>query len=120
MADISLEWGGDFETSASGGLVMADGDDLARQRLARRLYTPVNGYVWHQDYGAGLPQKVGSLYQPRQIEAIVRSQVALEDAVAPSPPATVTVTAIAPDATDIDVEYTSAKTGTAISFTLTG
>ena len=122
MPDVFLEWGGDFQVSATGGLLMADGDDLVRQRLERRLFTAVQGYVWHPEYGAGLPQKIGSVYQPTQIEAIVRSQINMEASVAPNPPPVVKVSVSpnSPNLTEINISYTNAQTGTAVSFTITG
>jgi len=63
MADLWLEWGDDFQVDATGDLLIADGDDEVRQRLERRLFTAVQGYVWHPDYGAGLPQKIGQFFR---------------------------------------------------------
>ena len=92
MADLSLEWNGDFEVSAIGGLVLADGDELARQRIVRRLLTAVRGYVWHAEYGAGMPQRIGRPGRGLLLQSIVASQIALEAAVAASPAPVVTVT----------------------------
>ena len=120
MPDLSLEWGGDFQISATGDLLLADGDDFARQRLQRRLFTAVQGYIWAKEYGAGLPQKIGSTYQATQIQAIVMSQLAMETAVAANPPPRVAVTAATGIAglISIDISYTDAQTGAAISFTV--
>lgn len=117
MADLWLEWGGDLQLSATGGLLLADGDDLARQRIARRLFTAVQGYVWHQDYGAGMPQRVGAVAKAAQIEAVVKSQMLLESAVARVPPPKVTVSG---DQTMIvGISYADAATGQTVSFSLT-
>ena len=70
MADVWCEWNDDFQVSASGGLLLADGDDLARQRIVRRLCTAVLGYVWHPEYGAGLPQRIGQPGVVATIKAI--------------------------------------------------
>ncbi len=119
MSDLWLEWHGDFIASSSGGLVLAQGDDYARQRLQRRLNTAVFGYVWHKEYGAGLPQKIGDPHSPSEIQAIVASQVGLEAAVAPSPPPITRVTEVIPGMVSIDISYTEAQTGLAVLFNIT-
>jgi hypothetical protein len=119
MADFWLEWNGDFVASAQGGLLLATGDDEARQRLQRRIFTAVYGYIWHRNYAAGLPQKVGDPWSPSDIQAIVMSQVALEASVAASPPAQIGVAEIVPGMISIDVAYTDAQTGEAVQFNIT-
>ena len=113
MADLDLEWGGDLSLGADGDLVLADGDTQTRQALERRLLTAVRGYVWHQEYGAGLPERIGKVALPANIRAVVRSQVALESSVAPLPVPKITVNE---DETidglfNIRIEYTNANTG---------
>jgi hypothetical protein len=119
MAGTWLEWGGDFRVSASGGLLLADGADLARQRIIRRLMTAVNGYVWHLDYGAGLPQRIGLPGVASAVQAIVAAQIALEAAVAPNPPPAVSVTEDKnnPGAFVIKINYTDGDDGEAVSLT---
>ena len=119
MADLSLEWHDDFQTDASGDLLVVDGDDEVRQRLERRLFTAAQGYVWHRDYGAGLPQKIGSVLTTNEIRSVVRAQLALEASVATSPPAQLSVTASANGAVTIGITYWDAKTGISVSFTIT-
>lgn len=120
MADLSLEWQGDFTPDATGDLFVVDGDDEVRQRLERRLFTAVQGYVWHPEYGAGLPQKVGSVLTVAQIRSIVMSQIALEASVAPNPPAQISVTANAnqPSLINIAIQYFDAATGISVSFSI--
>ena len=119
MADFWLEWGRDFVVSAQGGLVLSEGDDEARQRLFRRLCTAILGYIFHTNYGAGLPQKIGDPWSPSYIEALCRSQVNLEATVAINPPPKVKVVEAIPGMVSIDVSYTSALTGLAVQFNLT-
>ena len=121
MADVSLEWTDDFQPDSTGDLQVVDGDDEVRQRLERRLFTAVQGYVWHPNYGAGLPQKIGSVLSVSQINSIVSSQLALEASVAPSPPAQLTVSASPndPSLITIGILYWDAKTGVSVSFTIT-
>lgn len=122
MPDLSLEWQGDFVVSATGGLALAYGDDFARQRIERRLFTAVKGYIWDLTYGAGLPQKIGSPASLSELRALVRSQIAHESSVAATPMAQVTV------ATDpagdlglyyIRIKYVSAATGEPVTLTFT-
>jgi hypothetical protein len=85
----------------------------------RRLCTAVQGYIWHPEYGAGLPQKIGDPWQPTQIEAICREQANMEASVAPDPPPIVNVTEVIPGMVSIDIQYISAKTGAAVQFNIT-
>jgi hypothetical protein len=121
MADVSLEWHDDFEPDATGDLLMVDGDDEVRQRLERRLFTAVQGYVWHPSYGAGLPQKIGSVLSVADIKSVVAQQLALEASVAPNPPAQLTVGASPnePGLVAIGIQYWDAATGVSVSFTIT-
>jgi len=119
MTDYWLDWQDDFYVSPRGGLVLVDGDDEARQRLMRRLCTAVKGYIWHPEYGAGLPQKIGDPWQPPTIEAICREQVAMESSVAAFPPPRVFVVERIAGMVSIDIQYTSAQTGLAVQFNIT-
>lgn len=121
MADASLEWQSDFQPDSTGDLLVVDGDIEVRQRLERRLFTAVNGYVWHKEYGAGLPQKIGSVFSVPQIQSICASQLALEASVAPFPPAQMTVVASPNDPASviISILYWDAKTGQTVSFSIT-
>ena len=121
MADLSLEWHDDFAVDATGDLLVVDGDDEVRQRLERRLFTAVQGYVWHPEYGAGLPQKIGSTLSVNEIRSVVASQLAMEASVAPNPPAQLSVQASPnqPDLISIGIQYWDAKTGRSVSFTIT-
>jgi hypothetical protein len=112
MSEVFLEWGGDFVASATGGLLLADGPAGVRQRIERRLFTAVHGYVFHKKYGAGLPRKIGSVLSVTQIQSIVKSQLALEASVATSPPATVSVSAAPNDPSQIiiSISYIDAQT----------
>lgn len=122
MTDLYLEWNSDFAADSTGDLYTVDGDDEVRQRLERRLFTAANGgYVFHKDYGAGLPQKIGSVLTVTQIQAVCRSQLALEASVATNPPAQLTISRDDndPSLTVIGIKYWDAKTGVAVSFTIT-
>jgi len=119
MTDVFLEWQGDFMSDATGDLLTVDGDIEVRQRLERRLFTAVQGYVWHKEYGAGLPQKIGSLYSATQIKSICQQQLNLERSVAPNPRPILTVTQQPGGITIIGIQYWDAVTGVSVSFTIT-
>lgn len=120
MADLWAEWNDDLQVSPTGDLLLADGDDMARQRITRRILTAVNGYIFHLEYGAGLPQRIGAPARQNQILAIVRSQIALETSVRQNPPPSVEVTVDAnnPGLFSVLIQYVSAKTGTTVSFSV--
>ena len=121
MADLSLEWHDDFQVDSSGDLLVVDGDDEVRQRLERRLFSASQSYIFHPEYGAGLPQKVGSTLSVAQIKSIVASQLALEASVAPNPPAQLSVSSHPnqPDLVNIAIQYWNAQTGVSVSFSIT-
>lgn len=121
MPDAFLEWNGDFVASPSGGLLLASGDDFARQRIIRRLLTAVNGYIFHLDYGAGLPQKIGSPAFLPTLKSLIRSQIALESSVAPTPAPIIAVTQ---DKNNlglytISIKYTAAASGSPVTLSFT-
>jgi hypothetical protein len=117
--DAALEWKDDFAPDATGDLQMVDGDDETRQRLERRLFTPVNGYVWHKDYGAGLPQKVGSVLSNEDIKSVVNSQVHLEQTVAKNPPVIIGVAPAPGGFSFISIQYFDSVAKRTVSFTIT-
>jgi hypothetical protein len=121
MTDIALEWNDDFQIDSTGDLATCDGDVEVRQRLERRLFTAVNGYVWHPSYGAGLPQKIGDVYSPTQIQSICAAQLNMEASVALTPPAQITVGANPNNASQItiSIKYWDKTTGVSVYFTIT-
>lgn len=101
MADLSLEWRsgrippdgtGDLSLTPAGDLAMSDGDVMVQQHILRRLFTSLKGYIWHPEYGAGLPHRIGRTAKARDIESLVRSNIFLEATVAKNPPPVITVT----------------------------
>jgi plasmid stabilization system protein ParE len=121
MADCWLDWHSDFIIAANGDLLVADGDDEVRQRLERRLFTAVKGYVWHPEYGAGLPQKIGEGLRVYEIKSVVAAQLALEASVAINPPAKLSVGASPnqPSSVGIGIQYWDAVTGVSVNFNIT-
>lgn len=119
MPDLNLEWGGDLSFTPSGDISLVDGDIYARQRIERRLFTAINSYFFHLDYGAGLLQKIGAPGVLLSLNALVRSQIALEPSVSPTPAPIVQVTEPQFQLFEIDITYTSATSKQQINLTIT-
>ena len=111
MSDLAHFWGSDLQVSASGDLRLADGLDLANQRIIRRLMTAPGAYIWHPTYGAGLPQQIGNPINFSKILSIISSQIYQEASVARTPAPKITITPILNGVTVI-IQYTMAVTGT--------
>jgi hypothetical protein len=78
VVDIGHQWGADLEVSPTGDLATIGGASEATQRIIRRLLTNPSDYIWNLGFGKTTPGA--------QIEAIARSQMMREPAVAKSPP----------------------------------
>jgi len=85
MYDLALQWGGDLATGPTGDLALVSGSLLGQQRVLRRLMTNPGDYIWQLGYGAGLAQFIGQPSNISQIEAVIRSQIFKESAVARTP-----------------------------------
>jgi hypothetical protein len=129
MADLYHDFGNDLQVSPSGDLLLIDNlpqtgvaPDLSRQRIIRRLLTPVRGYIWHLEYGAGIPQKIGLPEQAGVIQALVAANIALEASVATYPPPITKVTQYDGGLFLISITYTDAQLGeqTTLVFDTTG
>lgn len=125
LYDLSHYWSGDCSAAANGDLLTSSGTERSKQRILRRLLTNpaqkdasgnvvVPGdYIFHPDYGAGLPRLVGSLASPAEIRALIRGQMLTEASVASNPAPDITVTAIT-GGINVQISYTDASTGTPI------
>ena len=91
MYDLFHQWGSDLAVSSSGDLATSGGSDTVSQRVYRRLLTNPGDYIWNLDYGGGLAQFVGTPASSADIEAVIRTQLTLETAVATSPDPQVSV-----------------------------
>jgi len=111
MSSISHFAGGDLLLDATGGLALADGDLDTRQRIIRRLCTNAGDYIWHLDYGAGLPGRIGSPVNEADVRAIVLSQMQLETGVDQTKAISVAVTAQGNGQYACAISYTDAATG---------
>ena len=86
VVDIGHQLGADLDVSPTGDLATIGGASAATQRIIRRLLTNPGDYIWNLGYGAGLAGFVGETTPGARIEAITRSQMMHEPAVAKSPP----------------------------------
>ena len=111
MADIAHLWGSDLALGPSGDLALATGLEEGRQRVLRRLLTTLRNYIWHLDYGGGLPTMVGQPADAYAIEGVVRLQMSLEACVAATPEPGVTVATDGAGGTLLQITYTDSGTG---------
>lgn len=109
MPDIAHWYGDDLQLSPSGDLAVVDGIELGNQRIVRRLMTAVEGYLWHLDYGAGIPQRIGDTLDTSEIEALVTSQIFLEASVSRVHQPTIKVEPT-PGGVFVSITYTIART----------
>jgi phage baseplate assembly protein W len=115
MADFNLEWRGDFSLDPTGDILTVDGDDMVRQRIERRLFTSIHAYIFHTEYGAGLPERIGRVARERDIQSLVRANIALETTVAKIPVPAIVVTQDIAGLFVIAITYTDEATGTSVS-----
>lgn len=106
MSDLNHFYGNDLTLSPTGDFSQVTGTNQGLQRVLRRLLTnpavvDSNGnvqvagdYIFHPDYGAGLPRMVGDVVNIPKIRAIIRGQMFLEACVSRNPEPIITVTAI--------------------------
>ncbi|GGH14917.1 hypothetical protein GCM10007036_14550 [Alsobacter metallidurans] len=114
MPDLYHFWGSDLVAGSTGDVRTVDGSTLGTQRVLRRLLTNPGDLIWHPEYGAGLPRLVGELLDLPALTALIRSQIFLEDAVAPTPEPTITVSPIA-NGVSVYILYADAQTGQQIT-----
>ena len=133
MADLFHFWGEDLVVSPSGDIAIVDvlntqnsatlnGNDEGTQRIYRRLMTACargriqsGENIFAPDYGGGVPQKIGEPMNAAAITGMINAQLALEAAVAKSPPPVVSVTTLPTGSFFCAVNYTNAATGVPVS-----
>jgi hypothetical protein len=120
LTEVSHVFGSDLSVAAGGDLMVVSGTIEGRQRVLRRILTIAGNYIWELNYGGGVPAMIGSLATQTQVEATIRAQMLLEQAVAQIPPPGVTVNVI-PNGLAINISYVDAQTGdpVIIAFTAT-
>ena len=114
LSDLYHYFGADLTPSNSGDLQAVDTTTRGQQRVLRRLLTNPGDYIFHPEYGAGLPQWIGKPADLAQIRALIRGQLALESSVAQTPPPVITVGPIANPAGGgfaVSIVYNDAATG---------
>jgi phage baseplate assembly protein W len=107
FSDLYHWYGGDISASATGDLQTATGDTRSQQRIIRRLCTNPGDYIFHPEYGGGLPKLIGSNASVSEVKAIVQSQLKLEDSILQLPAPLVTITSITAGM-QIQIQYTDA------------
>jgi phage baseplate assembly protein W len=85
MFDVFQEWGNDLVVGSGGDLALVTAPQATTQRIRRRLLTNPGDYLWNLNYGGGLARFVGTPAASSKIEAVVRTQLALESTVATTP-----------------------------------
>lgn len=114
LADIDHEWNEDLQLSPTGDLAPVTGTDRGTQRLIRRYLTNPGDYVFHQEYGAGVLQDIGSTNDPNKIAATLRAQTLLEDSVAPTPAPIAIANPQPTGELDVSVTYTDSPSNAPI------
>lgn len=112
LYDINCNWGQDIVAAPNGDLATVTASDRSQQRVLRRLLTAINGYIWHPQYGAGLPSFVGqplSLDNYDQIKSLILSNMFLEQSVSQNPQPVITLQTIA-NGIFVQITYTESPT----------
>lgn len=112
MAAISHTVGSDLDLDSSGGLAVVSGAEQTRQAILRRLLTNAGDYIWHLDYGAGIPARIGQPYRAQAIREAILAQMREEEAVDQSTPPTVTITENGAGTYLCAITYVDATAGT--------
>jgi hypothetical protein len=122
MADLSHLWGADLQVSPTGDLALATGTALTQQRILRRLLTNPGDYIWHLDYGAGLPRFVGTPGAAGGIQAVIRGQICLGASVAQTPEPVIDVQSDQTGKVYVQIRYVDATSGSTqvLSFSVNG
>ena len=103
--------GNDVVASTTGDLQPVNGIQRGQQRILRRLLTNPGDYIFHTDYGAGLPAKIGDTANIPSIKALIRGQILLEEAVAKTPEPQIEVAAIL-GGISVTIRYADAESNT--------
>jgi hypothetical protein len=121
LNDLQHQWGGDLSVSSTGDLVVSSGIQRSQQRILRRLNTNPGSYIGQNNYGAGLPQFIGTNADAAEVAAVAQSQMILEDSVSPTPAPIVTINqAGLQDAISTTISYVDSPSNapTVLAFTM--
>lgn len=110
--DVYHYFGNDIATSATGDLQVVDGTLKSQQRILRRLLTNPGTYIYHPNYGAGLPRYIGQALTTakyQEIKGVIISQIFLEPSVSKNPAPVITLSS---NQTTLfcSIKYTDANT----------
>lgn len=103
--DCNHNFGSDLSLTATGDIAVAQAPVAGQQRVLRRLLTNPLAYIFHSDYGAGLPAYVGKTRDIPKVTARIRGQMLLEDVVARTPAPAISVVATTSGVSAV-VQYT--------------
>ncbi len=122
MPDIQHTIGSDLTISPTGDIALSSGTQLGEERVLRRLLTIPKHYIWHTNYGAGLPRFVGQIADKLRIAAVVKSQMFRESVVARTPAPVISVDVKTNGVVTLDIKYVDSVTLTPVSlnFNLNG
>ncbi len=129
--EVSHWWGNDLEVDNTGDLLLTSGTERGEQRVLRRLLTNSadasqglpGDYLWDQAYGGSLPRQIGKPLDAGKTSSTITSTMALESAVAKTPPPQISVSQLASNAAGFSVQiaYQDAASNTPVvlSFNVT-
>lgn len=120
MNELAHLVGSDLSLSSSGDAALSTGLTRSQERILRRLMTNPGEYLFHPEYGAGLPRFIGQPLTVAKVRGVIRSQLLLEDSVAHTPEPQITVVAIQ-EGLAVSIRYTDANSNApaALSFNVT-
>jgi hypothetical protein len=104
MADAGHYFSGDLLVGSTGDLLVVAGFLESNQRILRRLLTNPQDYIWQPGYGAGLPRFIGQSVDESGTDALIRSQMYLEQSVSQNPAPQVLTSEIA-NGLDVQIQY---------------
>lgn len=120
MNELAHLVGSDLNLSNVGDIALSTGLPRSQERILRRLMTNPGEYLFHPDYGAGLPRFIGQPLTAAAVRGVIRTQLLLEESVAHKPEPRIDVVAI-PEGISVTIRYTDANTDApaALSFNVT-
>ena len=87
-------FGEDLKFSENNDVLKVFHPEEGTQRLLRRLLTPKGSYIWHPDYGSGLPAYIGETITEELLEKLnadIKAQIFQESFVAKNPQPTINI-----------------------------
>ena len=118
LSDLYHYIGSDVSPSSTGDLLSVNSTVRGQQRVLRRLLTNPGDYIFHPDYGAGLPQYIGQLLDIPKITALIQGQIFLEESVSQATQPIINVTPINGGITggvNVEIQYVDAITGNPVN-----